>query len=191
VIDLKQALVFLAEGFEEIETCTIIDVLRRCDVHVITAGLTPNPISGGHGVSIVADKSVNDVSSEDFDAVICPGGAPGFQNLRSDNRVLNLVRTAFQKEKLVAAICGAPVVLSDAGVLVGKECTIYPGMERELEKGKGIPKKDSVVIDGNIITSRGPATAFQFALTLGEKLAGKERRKQVAKATLADLYIKM
>ncbi|UCD96202.1 MAG: DJ-1/PfpI family protein [Candidatus Bathyarchaeota archaeon] len=188
---MKKALVLLAEGFEEIEACTIIDVLRRCDVHVVTAGLTPNPILGGHGVSIAADKGVDEVSSEDFDAVICPGGAPGFQNLRSDNRVLNLVRSAFQKGKLIAAICGAPVVLSDAGVLVGKECTIYPGMEKELEKGRGIPKKDSVVIDGNIITSRGPATAFQFTLTLSEKLAGKERRKQVAEATLADLYIKM
>jgi 4-methyl-5(b-hydroxyethyl)-thiazole monophosphate biosynthesis len=191
VIGLKSALVLLAEGFEEIETCTIIDVLRRCNVHVVTAGLTPSPIMGGHGVSIVADEGVEEVSSEDFDAVICPGGAPGFQNLRNDKRVLNLIRKAFQKGKLVAAICGAPVVLSDAGVLAGKECTIYPGMEKELEEGSGRPKKDAVVIDGNIITSRGPATAFQFALALGEELAGKERRKEVAKATLADKYIKM
>jgi 4-methyl-5(b-hydroxyethyl)-thiazole monophosphate biosynthesis len=191
VIALKNALVLLAEGFEEIETCTIIDILRRCNVRVLTAGLTPSPIEGGHGISIVADKDLDEVSHEDFDAVICPGGAPGFQNLRSDNRVLTLIREAFKEEKLVAAICGAPAVLSDAGVLDGKECTIYPGMEGELAKGGGRPKTDSVVIDGNIVTSRAPATAFQFALVLGEKLAGKASRSQVAEATLADVYVRM
>ena len=181
----------LAEGFEEIETCTIIDILRRCSVKVVIAGLTPSPIEGGHGISIITDTDIDRISHTDFDAVICPGGAPGFQNLRSDERVLELIRKAFKEGKLIAAICGAPAVLSDAGVLDGRECTIYPGMEGELTKGGGKPKRDSVVIDGNIVTSRAPATAFQFALVVGEKLAGKERRDEVAKSTLADVAIPM
>jgi 4-methyl-5(b-hydroxyethyl)-thiazole monophosphate biosynthesis len=184
---MAKALVFLATGFEEIEALTVVDVLRRAGVDVTIAGLTPNVTEGKHGVKVVPDKSIDDVKVEDFDAVVAPGGNPGYKNLRKDPRVIAMVKKAFNSNKLVAAICAGPTVLSDAGVLEGKACTIYPGMDEELEKGGGKPKHDIVVVDGKIITSRGPATALPFALKLAEKLAGKQVAEAVSKKTLANM----
>jgi 4-methyl-5(b-hydroxyethyl)-thiazole monophosphate biosynthesis len=184
---VAKALVFLASGFEEIETVTIVDILRRAGVDVTVAGLTPNVTEGKHEIKIVPDKSIDEVAVEDFDAIICPGGNPGYKNLRNDQRVIDIVKKAFDSDKLVAAICAGPTVLSDAGVLEGKACTIYPGMEDELRKGGGKPKQDMIVVDGNIITSRGPATALPFALKLAEKLVGKQVAENVSKKTLANI----
>jgi len=184
---MAKALVFLAIGFEEIETVTIVDVLRRADVEVTVAGLTPNVVEGAHAMKIVPDKSIDDVKVDDFDAIVVPGGNPGYKNLRKDPRVIDIIKKAFNSNKLVTAICAGPAVLSDAGVLEGKVCTIYPGMENELEKGGGKPKQDIVVEDGNIITSRGPATALPFALKLAEKLAGKQVAEAVSKKTMANI----
>ena len=183
---MAKALVFLATGFEEIEALTVVDVLRRAGVEVTVAGLTPNVTEGKHGVKVVPDKSIDDVKVEDFDAVVAPGGNPGYMNLRKDPRVIAMVKKAFNSNKIVAAICAGPTVLSDAGILEGKACTIYPGMDQELEAGGGKPKHDIVVVDGNIITSRGPATALPFALKLAEKLAGKQVAEAVSKKTLAN-----
>lgn len=184
---MAKALVFLASGFEEIETVTVVDVLRRAGVDVTVAGLKPNVTEGKHGMRIVPDKSIDDVKVEDFDAIIVPGGNPGYKNLRKNQRVINIIKKAFGSNKLVAAICAGPTVLSDAGILKGKACTIYPGMDEELEAGGGNPKQDIVVVDGNIITSRGPATALPFALKLAEKLAGKQVAEAVSKKTLANV----
>jgi 4-methyl-5(b-hydroxyethyl)-thiazole monophosphate biosynthesis len=184
---MAKALVFLATGFEEIEALTVVDVLRRAGVEVTVAGLTPNVTEGKHGVKVVPDKSIDDVKVEDFDAVVVPGGNPGYKNLRKDPRVIDMVKKAFNSNKLVAAICAGPTVLSDAGILEGKACTVYPGMDKELEAGGGKPKHDIVVVDGNIITSRGPATALPFALKLAEKLAGKQAAEAVSKKTLANI----
>ena len=187
---MVSALVFLAPGFEEIEAATVMDVLRRCGVSVTAAGLKSNAIEGAHGVKYVPDASVHDVAVKDFNAVICPGGSPGYLNLRKDNRVLNMVREAFLSNKLVAAICAAPAVLSDTGILRGKNCTIYPGMEAELIKGGGRPQKDLVVEDGNIITSQGPATALLFSLKVAERLVGKKTAALVRERTLTNLVVK-
>lgn len=187
---MVKALVFLALGFEEIEASTIVDILRRSNVEVTVAGLRRDVVDGAHGIKFIPDKSIDEVALNEFDAVICPGGAPGYENLRKDQRVLTMVKEAFESNKLVAAVCAAPAVLSDAGILEGKACAIYPGMEDELRKGGGKPKEDSVVVDGNIITSRGPATALPFALKLAERLAGKEVAENVRKATLANLILK-
>jgi len=184
---MAKALVFLASGFEEIETVTIVDVLRRAGVDVTVAGLTPNVVEGAHGMRIVPDKSIDDVSIEDFDAFVVPGGNPGYKNLRNDPRVIDIIKKAFNSNKLVAAICAGPSVLSDAGILNGKACTIYPGMEDELRKGGGKPKQDMIVVDGNIITSRGPATALPFAIKLAEKKVGKQVAENVSKKTLANI----
>jgi 4-methyl-5(b-hydroxyethyl)-thiazole monophosphate biosynthesis len=184
---MAKALVFLASGFEEIETVTVVDILRRAGVDVTVAGLTPNVTEGKHGVKIAPDKSIDDVKVEDFDAFVVPGGNPGYKNLRNDPRVIAMVKKAFNSNKLVAAICAGPTVLSDAGILEGKACTIYPGMDEELEAGGGKPKHDIVVVDGNIVTSRGPATALPFALKLAEILAGKQVAEAVSKRTLANI----
>jgi 4-methyl-5(b-hydroxyethyl)-thiazole monophosphate biosynthesis len=184
---MAKALVFLATGFEEIETLTVVDVLRRAGVDVTVAGLTANVTEGKHGVKVVPDKSIDNVKVEDFDAVVVPGGNPGYKNLRNDPRVIDTVKKAFNSNKIVAAICAGPTVLSDAGILTDKACTIYPGMNQELEAGGGKPKQDIVVVDGNIITSRGPATALPFALKLAEKLVGKQAAEAVSKKTLANM----
>ena len=187
---MVSAIVFLASGFEEIETSTIVDVLRRSGIEVTVVGLSPGVIQGGHGLRFIPDERIEEVQVGDFDAVICPGGNPGYQNLRRDQRVIAMIRAAFNSKKLVAAICAAPAVLSDAGVLQGKRCTIYPGMENELRKGGGKPATDFVVEDGNVITSQGPATALHFALKLTERLVGKETAENVRKKTLSDIALK-
>jgi 4-methyl-5(b-hydroxyethyl)-thiazole monophosphate biosynthesis len=186
---MTSVLVFLAPGFEEIETATIIDVLRRCGLTVVTAGLSQDTVLGAHGVKFLSDTYVSDCSVGDFDAVICPGGSPGYQNLRRNARVLSMVKEAFLAGKIVGAICAGPAVLADAGVLRNKSCTIYPGMEDELKKGGAIPKSDFVVEDGTIITSQGPATAFVFSFKIAERLADKKTVELVKEKTLANLVL--
>jgi len=183
---LTKALVFLATGFEEIEAVTIIDVLRRGNIQVTTVGLNSNPVEGAHNVKIVADKSVDEIFAQEFDAIICPGGSPGYKNLRKDSRVIQIIKNAYNQNKLVAAICAAPAVLSDAAILENKNCTIYPGMENELINGGGKPKADNVVVDGKAVTSKGPATALEFSLKLVEILAGKDVAQSVSKKVLAN-----
>jgi len=183
--------VILAPGFEEIEATTVIDILRRCGVEVVTAGLRPDPVEGAHGIKYIPDSAVERVAVREFDAVILPGGAPGYENLRRDQRVLEMVREAFESNKIVAAICAAPAVLSTAGILRGKTATIYPEMEEELKKGGCKPKRGApVVVDGNIVTSRGVATALYFSFELAERLAGKAAARDVRKRTLANLALK-
>lgn len=179
---MSKALVFLTKGFEEIEAVTIVDILRRAKIFVTTAGLRPNPIEGKHKMKILSDKSVDDINVNEFDAVICPGGTTLY---RDDFRVIEIFKNAYNQNKIVAAICAAPTVLADAGVLKGKRCTIFPGMENELLKGGGKPTQEDVVVDGKVITSRGPATAVVFSLKLVEILAGKQVADSVAKQVLA------
>jgi len=184
VLKLIKALVFLAPGFEEIETSIIVDLLRRANVEVTIAGLTNDSITGAHEMKVIPDKSIDNVDVIDFNAVICPGGSPGYKNLRKNKKVITIIQKAFNSNKLIAAICASPAVLSDAGVLNGKACTIYPGMENELKKGGGIYENNIVVMDGNIITSKGPATAFQFTIKIIEELIGKETANYVGQKVL-------
>ena len=187
---MAKALVFLAPGFEEVEASTIIDVLRRCNVDVTVAGLHSNLIEGAHKVKFESDKTIDEVSALDFDAVVCPGGAPGYENLRRSQKVIKMIRQAYDHKRIIAAICAAPAVLSDAGILNNKRCTIYPGMEDELVRGGGLLSKGVVVIDDTIITSRGPATALPFALILAEKMVGSEITNEVGKQLLVHLVLK-
>ena len=186
---MAEALVMLAPGFEEIEAVTVIDVLRRCGIKVTVAGLLPDLVKGTHDITVVPDKAIEQVQMRDFDAIVFPGGNPGYKNLRRDERVMTMIKEAYDSGKLVAAICAAPAVLSGAGVLKNRKCTIYPGMESEIESGSGEFLEDSVVVDGNVITSRGPATALHFALRIAEKLVGKEIAKGVRKKILADIVL--
>lgn len=188
---LKKVLVFLASGFEEIEAITIVDILRRCHIETTLVGLKRGVIEGAHGVKVIPDKFIDDVEMKNFNAVICPGGSPGFKHLREDPRVIKIVKEAYEQNKIVAAICAAPTVLSDAGIIRGKRCTIYPGMENELIKGGGRPKeRELVVVDQNVITSMGPATAIAFTLTLAERLVDKKIVDEITKNLLADIGVK-
>jgi len=179
----KKAIVILAEGFEEIEAAASIDILRRADIDVTVAGLNDVRVKGSHGLTVVADKKIDEAGLE-FDACVLPGGMPGATNLASSEKVKTLIRTMNQKGKIIAAICASPaVVLAPAGVLKNKSATCYPGMQSNFGKDT-IYKEDNVVVDGNIITSRAPATALLFALAIVEQLAGREIRDKLSKATL-------
>jgi 4-methyl-5(b-hydroxyethyl)-thiazole monophosphate biosynthesis len=176
-----RATILVAPGFEEIELSTTLDVLVRCGVEVRLAGLKKGEIEGSRGLRIKVDKTVKDVKIEETDALILPGGSPGYLNLRKEERVKELLKKADEFGRIIAAICGAPTVLADAGVLAGKRCTVYPGLEGELEKVGGKVSEDAVVRDGNIITSRGPGTAMPFAATVAEALVGREAVEKVLK----------
>jgi 4-methyl-5(b-hydroxyethyl)-thiazole monophosphate biosynthesis len=176
---MKTALLLLADGFEEIEAVTIIDVLRRGNVAVTTASLAGKHVRGSHDISIESDTLFEHISIENFDALVLPGG-PAAKTLREDAHVQATVRAAVAAGKLVAAICAAPTALEAAGVLAGKRATSYPGSPlpsaQLLDEG--------VVEDGNIVTSRGPGTAMAFALKLVERLSSPEIAKSTAEKLL-------
>ncbi len=162
----------LAEGFEEIEAVTIIDVLRRAGANVTTIYLTINPVTGSHGIPIMADKAIEAVAASDFDCIALPGGMPGSKNLRDDKRIIELVRDFNEKNKIIGAVCAAPIVLAKAGILSGKKATCFPGHESEL--AGALIVSVPVVRDERIITGKGPGCALPFSIELVEALYGRE-----------------
>ncbi len=172
-----KVLVPLADGFEEIEAIAIVDVLRRAGLDVVMAGLPGTMVRGSRNVKIIADAKMDDVNPDEFDALVLPGGDPGYKNLGQSQKILNMIRDFHSQGKLVCAICASPLVLAKAGILEDKKATVYPGLERDIPK----PRGDRVVVDGNIITSQGPGTAIEFALKIVESLLGKDRAEMVRK----------
>jgi len=171
---MATALVLLADGLEEIEAVTIIDVLRRGEVEVTTASLGGERVTGSHQISLEADARLDAIAVESFDALVLPGG-PAAKTLREDARAQTTIRRAAAAGKLLAAVCAGPTALEAAGVLAGKRATSYPG--NPLPSASWV--QESVVIDGNVITSRGPGTTMAFALAVLERLRGAD----VANAT--------
>lgn len=173
-----QVLVPLAEGCEEVEAVTIIDLLRRAGIEVTVAGLDAGPVTASRGVVLLPDTVLEEVEHQTFDMIVLPGGGPGSNVLDRDERIRKMLTEQHQAGRYVAAICAAPKVLAHIGLLGGRKATAYPGT-LEGEPG-GIRIEDApVVIDGKIVTSRGPGTAMEFALTLIEMLAGAPARKTV------------
>ena len=177
---MKRVLVPLADGFEEIETVTAVDVLRRAGVEVITAGLKEGALEGSRKIRVVPDTTLEKVRLEDFDALILVGGQPGVNHLRSDSRVLDLIRCMHEKQKTIGAICAAPLILRDAGITAGMRLTSHPGVEKDL--GGSVYSEERVVYDRHCITSRGPGTALEFALALAEKLVSREKAEELKRA---------
>ena len=174
---MKTVLVLMAEGSEELEAVTLVNILRRGGISVTLAGLTEGPLRGSRGVIIVPDSTLDDALRDDFDMVVLPGGQPGTRHLQADARVFRLLQQMTQQGKYVAAICAAPSVLATAGLLAGKQATCFPSALDDFPNVQLQP--DAIVEDGKIITSRGPGTAMDFALTLLEKLAGHAKRQEV------------
>ncbi len=172
---MKRVLVPLAEGFEELEAVTIIDVLRRAGLEVVVASLGGSPVTGSHGIRIVADTPLAALVEQEFDMIALPGGMPGAEHLKKDARIAGIVRRLHGNGRPVAAICAAPMVLASAGVLDGRRATSFPGFLGDAAKTTVVG--DAVVIDRGVITSRGPGTALDFALTLVEVLAGPAARQ--------------
>lgn len=177
---MSKVLVLLAEGSEELEAVTIVNILRRGSINVTLAGLAAGALRGSRGIQIVPDTTLDEVLTDDFDMVVLPGGLPGTTHLRNDPRVAALLKKTYGTGKQVAAICAAPSVLAAAGLLDGKRATCYPTCLDEFPAVK--LQTSAVEQDGNITTSRGPGTAMDFALTLLERLAGHAKRQEVEAA---------
>jgi len=176
-------LVPMADGFEEIEFVTIVDILRRAGLDVVTAALKKSPVEGSHKIEIVSDALLDDIDYEKFDALVLPGGFPGFVNLGEDERILRLVSEMNEKRRYVAAICGGPSVFIKAGILDGRKATINPAGRAQMKDDQHVDER--VVVDGNIITSKAVGTALEFALELVGVFVGIKRKEDLAKEILA------
>jgi len=175
---MKKVLVPLADGCEEMEGVIIIDTLRRAGWEVVVAGLKEGYVSASRGVKIVPDTTLADVELNDFDMIVIPGGAVGTDKLSSNEKLLEAIRLFHEKGKILGAICAAPLVLQAAGILKGKKITCHPAVINRLKEGERLD--ETVVIDGNIITSQGPGTSFQFALSIIALMEGGEKSDSLA-----------
>jgi len=179
-----RVLIPMANGFEEIEAINVIDILRRSDVEVVTAGLKDGLVEGSHKVLVLPDTTLERIDFRKFDCLVLPGGAPGFVNLGNDERILKMAKEMDSAGKYVAAICAAPSVLIKAGVLQGRKATVSPSGKAQVAACAEF-SEDRVVVDKNLITSRSPGTALEFALKLVEVLMGREKMLEVKAQTLA------
>lgn len=180
---MKKVVLFLANGFEEIEAVGTIDVLRRAQIPVTTISITDNKtVTGVHDIPVVADTTFNEADFTDFDVLVLPGGMPGAKNLNEHDGLKNLIKEYNTEGKMIAAICAAPMVLGGLGLLDEKRATCYPGFEPELVGAK--ITEENVVVDGNITTGKGPGLVFDFALRLVEQIAGLHTRREVQEGLL-------
>lgn len=179
---MKKVALLLAEGFEEVEAITPADYLRRCGVDLILAGVTGKKVKGAHGIEVTCDVEAGQLSGE-LDGIVIPGGMPGSSNIAADEKSMKIIAAALDSGALVGAICAAPaVVLGAAGLIEGRRYTCYPGCENSFAGAEF--SEDRVVVDGNLITSRGPGTAGEFSEALIEYLCGKEAREQIHIGTI-------
>ena len=176
---MASVLVPLAQSCEELEAVTIIDLLRRADIDVTTAGLDEQPVTASRGVVLIPDTTLDEALTKDYDMVVLPGGLPGADYLDNDERIQGLLKKMANNKKFTAAICAAPKVFASAGLLEGKRATAYPGTLEKLMLNNTTITADVVIKDGKVITSRGPGTAMDFALVLIENLVGIEKRDEV------------
>ncbi len=179
----KRVLVPLAPGFEELEAVTIVNLLRRAGIDVVTAGLIPGLVTGARGMPIQPDATLDAVlaqlSGHPFDMIVLPGGMPGAEHLKNDARIQSLLQQMAAAGKYTAAICAAPIALAQAGLLDGRRATSYPGFIDTLAIPGCRCLTEAVVVDDLVVTSRGPGTAMDFALTLIELLADRATRDRV------------
>lgn len=176
---MATVLVPIANGSEELEAVTIVDLLRRAEIDVTVAGLDERTVTCSRGTVLMADTTLDEALGRDYDMVVLPGGAGGARKLDADPRIHELLREAAAAGRDTAAICAAPSVLAHAGLLEGRRATSFPGFLDPDETPGLTYLEDPVVADGNIVTSRGPGTAMDFALDLIERLAGRARRDEV------------
>jgi len=179
---MASVLVPLAEGCEELEAVTILDLLVRADIKVVSAGLKEGPVRCSRGTVLLPDTTLDEALNQEFDMVVLPGGLPGATYLNEDARIITLLQKMASLDKFTAAICAAPKVLASAGLLEGKVATSYPGVIDKMAIPGLRCSADAVVIDGKVITSRGPGTAMDFTLQLIEVLVGQQKRNEVERA---------
>lgn len=183
--DAYMTYVFLADGFEEIEALTPVDLLRRAGVKVTLVGVTGKTVTGAHGISVVTDVAIEEAAAqnEHIDMIVLPGGLPGADNLRKSAIVGEFISRAHRSGAYIAAICAAPRILGELGLLEGKRAVCYPGFEKYLRGAKITESR--VVRDGNIITGIGMGAATEFSLALVEALVSKEESDKLRKGIIA------
>lgn len=179
-----KVVILLADGFEEVEAMAVVDVLRRAGIDVVIAGLHDGPVASARKVRVLPDTVIDTVRPDDFDMIVLPGGQPGADNLNADPRVKSLIRSFYGSGKLTGAICAAPYVLANAGVLEGRRVTSFPSYRDRL--GSAVYEEKAVVEDGNVMTSRGPGTAITFGLAIVRKLVGREKAEKIRASMLAN-----
>lgn len=180
---MSKVLIFMAEGHEEIEALTVVDLLRRAGIEIEMVSITGNKrVPGSHGIMTVCDKLIEQVNFDSADMLVLPGGMPGTLNLELCEPLMDQVHGFNASKKGLAAICAAPTVFGKAGLLEGKKATCYPGMEKDLLGAE--VSTDSVCHDGHIITSRGLGTAIPFALEIIKTFQGEEAAEKIAKSVV-------
>lgn len=180
---MKKIVVMLSKGFEEIEALTVVDVLRRVGVDCKTCSISEEKmVKGTHNIYVKADILLKDFKEYDFSGIVLPGGMPGATNLRDNKQVIEIIKQFNKENKLIAAICAAPIILKEADIIENKNITSYPGFEEEL-KGANY-KEDRVVQHDNIITSRGPSTALDFAFKILENIIDRKELQELKEAML-------
>lgn len=185
---MAKVMVLLAEGFEEIEAVTVIDILRRAEVEVCVAGISEGPVNGAQGIVIQPDSTLAEINGDDYDMVVLPGGSAGARNIAKSDEADSILRKFAKEEKYIGAICAAPAVLAEKGILEGRLATSYPGFKDKVASHSEY-QEAIVVVDENIVTSRGPATAAEFAFTLVELLVEEDTAEKLREAMLFDLEI--
>ena len=174
----KTALLILAEGAEEMEAVIAVDVMRRAKIEVVVAGLSGDGIvTCSRGINIKPDKNLADVKDNLYDALVLPGGGKGAKNLAESSYVETVMKNHYNNDKLIAAICAGPTVLAAHGVGKSKKVTCYPSVKGKIQDY--VYSEDNVVRDGNIVTSRGPGTAFDFALEIVNILVGQDEANKL------------
>lgn len=181
----KRVLVPLAEGFEEIEAVTIIDILRRAGADVTTAGLGKRNVMGSHAIPMITDSVIEEEKIKSWDMIVLPGGLPGATNLADNENILELIRGLSKKGKIVAAICASPVALERAGVLSGKKVTSHPTSSKDILSGDY--RETRVMKDGNIITGQACGSAMEFAFELVAALLGSKKVGEINQSILSNL----
>lgn len=179
---MKKSVILLAEGFEEIEALTVVDILRRAGVKCDMCSICGEMVSGSHGIQVKADIMFKAADLNEYDVLILPGGMPGSANLRDNEGVIETVKSFYKQEKIIAAICAAPIVLERAGIIKGSNITSHPSVKDSL--GNSLYCEEIVKEDRNIITSRGPATAIYFGLAILEKLGLNEKIMELKRGML-------
>jgi len=183
---MKKVLVPLAQGCEELEAVTIMDLLTRAGIEVVSAGLNDQPVKCSRNTVIIPSTTLDKVLNDDFDLIVLPGGLPGADHLRDDGRIIQLIQKQAKLNKPVAAICAAPKVLAKAGLLENKKATSFPKVLTELNLTNTTITNTAIETDGNIMTSRGPGTAMDFSLYLISQLLGEDAAEKIAKQLVRD-----
>lgn len=181
---MASVLVPLAQGCEELEAVTIIDLLVRAGIDVTTAGLQAGPVQCSRGTVIQPATTLDEAMQKEYDMIVLPGGQPGATHLQQDERILALLKKMASNKRYTAAICAAPRVLAEAGIVDNKVVTSFPGAMDDVDIASMRYVDDPVVCDDKVITSRGPGTAMDFSLTLIETLLGKTQREEVEKGLM-------